>query len=79
MWSEKASDLGKEKESKLQEAKDVWARSQAFTKQAKDAFATEKKVSADIPLHMGAAQAAAARAAYQANPAWQPPPPPAAR
>ena len=61
---------------KLAEAKDAWKRGQEFASQAKQHFATAADVNKDIPTYVGAAQAAAARAAYDANPAWQPPPPP---
>lgn len=49
---------------------------QRVAQQAKDMLTTSKDMNAGIPKYQAAAQAAAARAAYDALPAWQPPPPP---
>ena len=58
----------------IKSAQDTWAESQEYAKQSKQFFATSADVSASIPKYGAAAKAAAARAAYDANPAWQPAP-----
>lgn len=53
-------------------ARDVAKEAQAFTKDARQAFATAKETDLSIPKFVAAARSAAARAAYDANPAWNP-------
>jgi len=53
------------------EARKVMREAQAYAKQARQFFATAKEIDKGIPKFVAAAQAASAKAAYDANPAWQ--------
>lgn len=58
-------------EEKIAEAKLWMKRAKEFAAQAKHFFATADQVNKDIPKFQAAAQAAAVRAAYDQQPAWQ--------
>lgn len=53
-------------------AKEVMAEAQNYAKQAKQMFAVAEEINKGIPKYQAAAQAAAARAAWASNPAWNP-------
>lgn len=48
-----------------------------FAANAQNSFKTADQMNLDMPKYVGAAQSAAAKAAFDAMPAWQPAPPPA--
>lgn len=60
---------------KIANAREVMEQAQEYGKQAAQNFAVAEDVGKSLPKYQAAAQAAAAKAAYDANPAWQPPPP----
>lgn len=55
----------------IEEAQEWMQKAKVSAKQAKFFFATAEQVNKDIPKFSAAAQAAAIRAAYDAQPAWQ--------
>jgi len=56
------------------EAKSKAAEAAKYAENAKSMFATADQMNQDIPKYQGAAQAAAAKAAFDSMPAWQPAP-----
>merc|ERR1719506_3570227 len=56
------------------EAKAKAAEAAKYAENAKSMFATADQMNQDIPKYQGAAQAAAAKAAFDSMPAWQPAP-----
>jgi len=56
------------------EAKAKAAEAATYAENAKSMFATADQMNQDIPKYQGAAQAAAAKAAFDSMPAWQPAP-----
>lgn len=56
----------------IMEARKVALAGQALAKQARQMFATAKEIDLSIPKYQAAAQAAAARAAFESNPEWNP-------
>eukprot|EP00397_Hematodinium_sp_SG-2012_P038706 GEMP01042145.1.p1 GENE.GEMP01042145.1~~GEMP01042145.1.p1 ORF type:complete len:395 (+),score=123.02 GEMP01042145.1:183-1367(+) len=57
----------------IAEARKLMTQAQEYGKVAQQNFAMSDEVSASIPTYKAAAQAAAAKAAYDTMPAWQPP------
>lgn len=58
-------------QTEILEARKVMREAQAYAKQARQFFGTAKEIDKGIPKFVAAAQAASAKAAYDANPAWQ--------
>jgi len=58
-------------QSEILEARKVMREAQAYANQARQFFATAKEIDKGVPKFVAAAQAASAKAVYDANPAWQ--------
>eukprot|EP00747_Dinoflagellata_sp_TGD_P069100 gnl/TRDRNA2_/TRDRNA2_155989_c1_seq1.p1 gnl/TRDRNA2_/TRDRNA2_155989_c1~~gnl/TRDRNA2_/TRDRNA2_155989_c1_seq1.p1 ORF type:complete len:136 (-),score=39.39 gnl/TRDRNA2_/TRDRNA2_155989_c1_seq1:101-508(-) len=59
-------------EEEILNARMVAQQAQTLSKQAKGLFTTADTITKSIPTYVTAAQAAAAKAAYDSNPAWNP-------
>eukprot|EP00747_Dinoflagellata_sp_TGD_P164503 gnl/TRDRNA2_/TRDRNA2_184511_c0_seq1.p1 gnl/TRDRNA2_/TRDRNA2_184511_c0~~gnl/TRDRNA2_/TRDRNA2_184511_c0_seq1.p1 ORF type:complete len:503 (+),score=138.11 gnl/TRDRNA2_/TRDRNA2_184511_c0_seq1:54-1562(+) len=59
-------------EEKILNARNVAQQAQTLSKQASGMFTTADMITKSIPTYVTAAQAAAAKAAYDSNPAWNP-------
>lgn len=58
-------------QAEILDARKVMREAQSYAKQARQFFATAKEIQKGEPKFVAAAQAASAKAAYDANPAWQ--------